>query len=546
MRLALYARVSDKKQADNYSTESQLADMQRYATTHNHTVVASLHDVGSAFRDGLERSQLKRVLEMARQHEIDALVFFSTDRFTRDIGDGVLLRRELYKLGVKLICFHPYPHEVTSEGELMNILEDWKSAQYVERLRESSMRGYRTKAQEGTYSATLAPYGYQRIGVKREAHISIVEEHAAVVRNIFQWFVKDGMGTVQIARRLTEERIPSPGDVKNLKRIRVPFYWSQPVIYKMLRHEVYAGVWHAFRFQKVSKRASVKRPREEWIAITVPAIVDRATWEAAQVKLSSREYLRNAKHDYLMGQRITCHCGYACTGMSSLSGDKTTTNCYYRCSGHYHARGKCAMPYFRVDTVDSEVWNWICGLVENPEHMLQSYQDAQKLLAKSSTTQRSQIDTLDEQLQKHRDELQDMRQQRKATQSITLRTLLDTDIERHALIIDELEVKRVAINATLSAQQLNDHDAQSAILLIERIQSAAGRIRTITDFAVQREVVQALDIRATTALEADGTKVLDIHWCIRHYRVPLIKQTTGGVIDNTSQVLTWRIALQEK
>ena len=545
MRLALYARVSDKKQADNYSTESQLADMQRYATTHNHTVVASLHDVGSAFRDGLERSQLKRVLEMARQHEIDALIFFSTDRFTRDIGDGVLLRRELYKLGVKLICFHPYPHEVTSEGELMNILEDWKSAQYVERLRESSMRGYRTKAQEGTYSATLAPYGYQRIGVKREAHIEIVEEHAAVVRNIFQWFVHDGLGTVQIARRLTEERIPSPGDVKQVKRLRVPFYWSQPVIYKMLRHEVYAGVWYAFRFQKMSKRAVVKRPREEWIAIDVPAIVDRATWEAAQVKLSSREYLRNAKHDYLMGQRITCHCGYACTGMSSISGDKTTTNCYYRCSGHYHARGKCAMPYFRVDCVDVEVWDWICGLVENPAHMLQSYQDAQKLLTQSTDTQRSQIEILDEQIETHRNELQDMRQQRKATQSTTLRILLDADIERHALIIDELESRRAGLSASLSTQQLSTHEVESAMVLIERIQAAAGRVRSITDFAVRRELVQALDIRATTLLEADGTKALDIHWCLMKYRVPLNKPTAGGMLDNSNHVLTWRVALRE-
>ncbi len=46
MRLALYARVSDKKQADNYSTESQLADMQRYATTHNHWDMNDPHVAG--------------------------------------------------------------------------------------------------------------------------------------------------------------------------------------------------------------------------------------------------------------------------------------------------------------------------------------------------------------------------------------------------------------------------------------------------------------------------------------------------------------------
>jgi hypothetical protein len=108
------------------------------------------------------------------------------------------------------------------------------------------------------------------------------------------------------------------------------------------------------------------------------------------------------------------------------------------------------MPYFRVDCVDAEVWDWICGLVENPAHMLQSYQDAQKLLMQSTDTQRSQIEILDEQIETHRNELQDMRQQRKATQSTTLRSLLDADIERHALIIDELEGKFFSVKVVPS------------------------------------------------------------------------------------------------
>jgi hypothetical protein len=82
------------------------------------------------------------------------------------------------------------------------------------------------------------------------------------------------------------------------------------------------------------------------------------------------------------------------------------------------------------------------------------------------------------------------------------------------------------------------------MVLIERIQAAAGRVRSITDFAVRRELVQALDIRATTLLEADGTKALDIHWCLMKYRVPINKPTAGGMLDNNNHILTWRVALR--
>jgi DNA invertase Pin-like site-specific DNA recombinase len=136
LRLALYTRISDKdRQGDNFSLETQLDALRQYAGSAGHTVAAEFADKGSAWEDGLSRSELNKVLVMARQHQIDTVMFHDKDRFTRDIGDGVILRRELYRLGIKLICYAPYPREVTSENELVNILEDWQSQQYIEKLR---------------------------------------------------------------------------------------------------------------------------------------------------------------------------------------------------------------------------------------------------------------------------------------------------------------------------------------------------------------------------------------------------------------------------
>ena len=129
LRVALYTRISDKdRQGDNFSLQTQLDAMRQHAASAGHVVVAELADKGSAWQDGLSRSELNKVLAVARQHQIDAVMFYDKDRFTRDIGDGVILRCELYKLGIKLICYAPYPREVTNENELVNIMEDWKAS----------------------------------------------------------------------------------------------------------------------------------------------------------------------------------------------------------------------------------------------------------------------------------------------------------------------------------------------------------------------------------------------------------------------------------
>src|SRR5258705_971233 len=126
MRAALCARVSDKnKQADNYSTETQLDLMRDWSLAQGWTVAYEFTETDSAFIDGLERPEINKMLDLARDKQIDALVFFRSDRFTRDVADGVILRRSIKRAGARLFFFSPYPREVTSDLELINILEDY-------------------------------------------------------------------------------------------------------------------------------------------------------------------------------------------------------------------------------------------------------------------------------------------------------------------------------------------------------------------------------------------------------------------------------------
>ncbi len=317
MRAAIYARVSSAKQVDNFSIPSQLNVMRAYCTDQGGTIVEELPEQGSAFQDGLARSKLNRAFALARKGQIDTLVVFSADRFTRDMADGVILRRDLKRLGVRLFFFHPTPREITSDMEVMSILTDWQSQEYVEKMREASMRGTLEKAQQGAFPQGRGPYGYPVVGAKKESRLEIVAELAAIIMQIFIWFVFDLVPTTEIARRLTDLAVPTPTMLSRqyLSRRKRPIdQWTQGMVWELLRAEAYTGVWYAFRSRRVSKTRVVERPREEWVTIEVPTIVDRALWQAAQDQLRERSHTRRAKYQYLMSRRVRCICGKSAHG----------------------------------------------------------------------------------------------------------------------------------------------------------------------------------------------------------------------------------------
>src|SRR3954464_5973395 len=125
LRIALCARVSDEdKQGDNYSAPDQLDRMRVWCLAHGWTIAPEheFTDKDSAFIDGLDRPELNKMLDLAREKAVDGLMFYRSDRFTRVAADGVVLRRTIKNYGARLFFYSPSPREITSDMELINIL----------------------------------------------------------------------------------------------------------------------------------------------------------------------------------------------------------------------------------------------------------------------------------------------------------------------------------------------------------------------------------------------------------------------------------------
>ncbi|MFF2133223.1 recombinase family protein [Streptomyces olivochromogenes] len=165
--------------------------------------------------------------------------------------------------------------------------------------------------------------------------------------------------------------------------------WDRSVVWGMLRNPAYAGaavfgktqVQHEpaglNRRSRLEGRATprpvktIDRPREEWIAIPVPALITPATFERVAGRLADNERFasRNTKVPSLLqglAACATCGCGY----------DRTSTRTthekiyYYRCLGsddyrYEGGRVRTNKPV-RADYLDTLVRDHVTGVLTDP------------------------------------------------------------------------------------------------------------------------------------------------------------------------------------
>jgi hypothetical protein len=145
---------------------------------------------------------------------------------------------------------------------------------------------------------------------------------AEAARDIFER-IADGSTTVEESRRFNALGVPTArrysGNV-TVKPEAAAKNWLPSRLNYMIRSTVYKGV-HVFK----SKSGPIERD--------VPALVDVATWERAQIQLQRNRSLPkgNEKRVYLLRGLITCNtCGANYVGFTSYH-SKGSKGHYYRC-----------------------------------------------------------------------------------------------------------------------------------------------------------------------------------------------------------------------
>lgn len=376
---AIYCRVSTDEQArKGYSLEDQ-----RQACI-NHLIKMGLFEIEEYIDDGysgefLERPGLERLRNNLKSRQINYIAIYDPDRLSRNLTNQLILADEVEKSGAQL-TFVTGDYDCSPEGRLFFSMKGAVAAYEKAKIRERTCRGRRAKASKGKVVSNAHPFGYN--WDKENSMYTINEEEANIINKIYDMCILGELGsraiTLELIRQGVTGRKGRPLSICTVSRI--------------LTKEMYCGTHYQFK-QSVRKtgqnaREITNNPPEQWIPVSIPAIVTRERWANAQLQIQKNKRIskRNSKHNYLLKGILMCGLcnrrmtAYARTGKRKLAPPKTYY--YYSCisnelGSHQTERSKCPNKRIPAKILDSLVWNALVESIQNDALITQYLFDQQ-------------------------------------------------------------------------------------------------------------------------------------------------------------------------
>ena len=386
MRAAIYCRVSSEDQKrEGTSLSSQLEACRKLAHDHGYEVREEhiIQEVYSGLI--LDRPDLTKLRGWLQAREVNAVVIYSSDRFSRDGYDFLTLIRDCKRANVELLCVTE-PLQDGQVGELLSYVRGWASKLEAEKIRERTMRGVRQRASQGKIpiGGTGRLYGYSYIMGKgeHEGVRYINEDQAKWVREMFRWLIDEGLGVNAITYRLRALGVPTPGRSQ---------FWRNSTVHEILTKPAYTGKTYAFTYSYAEPKANhggnigpkrkrlVRKPVEEWVEIpgATPAIISQDTFDLAQDKLEQNRRVprRSPKRPYLLSGHVFCRrCAkrYRAKSTKPKRGENVNYIPYYECPGgdRMVSPTKCRNRRWNANRLEELVWQQIEALLIQPEVVL--------------------------------------------------------------------------------------------------------------------------------------------------------------------------------
>ncbi len=366
-RAAIYARVSDKSQdtEEKTSISEQISDMEAYCERKGLTIVARYQEVGRGWVKS--RPEFQRMLAHATEGRFDTIVCWKSDRLSRGMYPAAALMEvvDAHRIGLEAVMD---AIDVKTFGLLAAV-----GKIELDNFRERSSMGKRGKAKQGRIPIGGIPYGY-RIGDGGRPIID--ESQGDVVRRIFREYVHEGLGSHIITRQLNDEEIPTSKPTAR--------QWHGSHVLRMLSQEAYKGTWWYGKARNVTTengRKAYQQPKDSWIGIPFPPLVDDETWEKAQRLKEQRKMLskRNTRQFHLLQHLVRCaECGrlfgvrVAYYSMVKQNGkvyhyDFNPPRRHYQCYGMIHRQFRCREhPFIKAERLEELIWSEVKKAIENP------------------------------------------------------------------------------------------------------------------------------------------------------------------------------------
>ncbi|NEU15034.1 recombinase family protein, partial [Methylobacterium sp. BTF04] len=357
MRAAAYLRVSTGRQAESdLSIPDQRKQIAAFCAAKGWPLVAEYVEPGASAMDDV-RPEFQKMIERASDGDqpIDVIVVHSFSRFFRD-GFGLeMYVRKLDKVGVSLVSITQElgtdPGQVMMR-QLIGMFDEYQSRENAKHV----LRAMKENASQGFYNGATLPLGYgleevEKRGNRIKKRLVVDPVEAETVRLIFRLY-RSGDGTSgPLGVKATTCWLNGRG-----YRTRRGARYGVATVHKILTNPVYIGEWV---FNRRSAKTQIEKPKAEQIVIAVPAIIERAEFEAVAATLKGNNPRvtppRVVTGPILLTGLATCA---TCSGAMTLrtgTSKSGKVHSYYSCSTHSR-QGKTgcqgrAIPMNKLDTL---------------------------------------------------------------------------------------------------------------------------------------------------------------------------------------------------
>jgi site-specific DNA recombinase len=389
--VALYARVSTEDQAERQTIKGQIDFLRKYCDLHQIAIAGEYVDDGISGAVALDkRPEGRRLLDAAHAGQIGAVLVYRLDRLGRSLSSLLSAHEELDGAGVAIrSATEPFDTSSPIGRFLFQLLGSMAELER-ESIKERMTMGRDRVARGGAYTGGVMPLGYDVdaeglfvTSARMIPELNMTE--ADLVRDLFTR-VAGGSSLIAEAQRLNAlgvapvnrygrskpKRKRTEGADASAEPKRKPaLAWTPGRLWYVLHNPMYAGLGALN-----SRHGAIVRP--------APALIDTATWEAAQVALKRNQIMstRNAKHVYLLRGLITCeNCGLGYHGTTAKTGSGKLWR-HYRCNGKVGSirpdpATRCTGRAVGADWLEASIWEQCRAFIYNPGEALA---DAQREL----------------------------------------------------------------------------------------------------------------------------------------------------------------------
>ncbi len=399
MNVALYARVSSEKQAENdLSISAQLKALRNYAGKNGWTVFKEFVDEAESARSA-NRPAFQEMIAYAKKKtkSFEAILIWKHSRFARNREDAIIYKSLLRKQGVSVISMNEQVDD-TPAGKLLEGIIEVIDEFYSLNLAEDTVRGLRENANRGFQNGSI-PAGYKAKkvvdGHNERTKLEPDEIFAPVIQRIFALALKN-MGIKEIANTLNGEGVKT--------RTGIP--WANSTVKYVLKNETYTGT---LVYGKMSKHKNGNNGNNGLIRIenNHPALVDKHTFDVVQRLMSKRSpamiHPQSLISDYLLSGIVFCgKCGAKMIGASAKSGEHH----YYSCH-NYMKRGihVCDMRAVNRKELETLVVDRLKTLVLTEKNMKEVFDMVLEMINHNKANHDKSLKSIDDQLKGLRDRL---------------------------------------------------------------------------------------------------------------------------------------------